>query len=54
VAAELGAQTIDLPHIMQERQIDTHTLVAEDGLHLSIEGNHLYADMVFEYLKQIL
>lgn len=54
VAAELGAPTIDLPHIMQEKQIDTHTLVSQDGAHLSVEGNHLYAGMVFERLKQIL
>jgi lysophospholipase L1-like esterase len=54
VAEELGAPIIDLPHIMQEQQIDTHDLVSEDGAHLSVEGNHLYADMVFERLKQIL
>jgi lysophospholipase L1-like esterase len=54
VAEELSASTIDLPCIMQERQIETHALVSEDGAHLSIEGNHLYADMVFERLKQIL
>jgi lysophospholipase L1-like esterase len=54
VAEDLGAPTIDLPHISQERQIETHALVSEDGVHLSVEGNHLYADMVFERLKQIL
>jgi len=54
VEEELGAPTIDLPHIMQERQIDIHALVSEDGAHLSIEGNDLYAGMVFERLKQIL
>jgi lysophospholipase L1-like esterase len=54
VAQELGAPTIDLPRIMQEREIDIHALVSEDGAHLSVEGNHLYADMVFARLKQIL
>jgi lysophospholipase L1-like esterase len=54
VAEELGAPTIDLPRIMQKRQIETDALVSEDGAHLSIQGNHLYADMVFERLKQIL
>jgi lysophospholipase L1-like esterase len=54
VAEDLGAPTIDLPRVMQERQIETHALVSEDGAHLSIEGNHLYADMVFGCLKQIL
>jgi lysophospholipase L1-like esterase len=54
VAEELDTPTIDLPRIMQERQIDILSLVSEDGAHLSVEGNHLYADMVFERLKQIL
>jgi lysophospholipase L1-like esterase len=54
VAEELGAPTIDLPHVMQERQIDIHALVSEDGAHLSVEGNHLYADMIFERLKHLL
>jgi lysophospholipase L1-like esterase len=54
VAEALGAPTIDLPHIMQERRIETHALVSEDGAHLSVEGNHLYAGMVFDRLKQIL
>jgi lysophospholipase L1-like esterase len=54
VAEELNAPTIDLPHIMQEQQIETHALVSEDGAHLSVEGNHLYADMVFERLKCLL
>jgi lysophospholipase L1-like esterase len=54
VAEELGAPTIDLPRILQGQQIETDALVSEDGAHLSVEGNHLYADMVFERLKQIL
>jgi lysophospholipase L1-like esterase len=47
-------KTIDLPRIMQEQQIDILSLVSEDGEHLSVEGNHLYADMVFERLKHTL
>jgi lysophospholipase L1-like esterase len=54
VAEELDAPTIDLPRIMQERQIAILSLVSEDGAHLSVEGNHIYADMVFERLKHIL
>jgi lysophospholipase L1-like esterase len=54
VAEELDAPTIDLPRIMQEQQIDILSLVSEDGEHLSVEGNHLYADMVFERLKHTL
>jgi hypothetical protein len=40
--------------MIQERQIATHDLVSEDGAHLTIEGNHLYADMVIERLRHIL
>jgi lysophospholipase L1-like esterase len=54
IAEELDAPTIDLPRIMQEQQIDILSLVSEDGEHLSVAGNHIYADMVFERLKQIL
>ena len=54
IAQELGTPTIDLPRIMQEQQISIQALVSEDGAHLSIEGNHLYADMVFEDLKHLL
>jgi len=54
VAEALGAPTINLPRIIQERRIDTHSLVSEDGAHLTIEGNHLYADMVFERLQGLL
>jgi lysophospholipase L1-like esterase len=54
VAKELGVPTIDLPRITQERQIETHALVSEDGVHLSVEGNHLYADMIFERLNCLL
>ncbi|MBN1886721.1 MAG: hypothetical protein JW850_01980 [Thermoflexales bacterium] len=54
VAEELVAPSIDLPHIMQKRQIETRDLVSEDGAHLSIDGNHLYAGLVFERLKHLL
>jgi lysophospholipase L1-like esterase len=54
VAHDLGAPTIDLPRMMQERGIDLTRCVVEDGVHLTIEGNHLYADMVLTALQDIL
>jgi lysophospholipase L1-like esterase len=54
VAKSLKAPSIDLPQIMQAQNVSVDSLVSEDGLHLSVRGNHLYAAMVFERLKQIL
>ncbi len=54
VAQELNAPSIDLPLMMQQRQIDLPRFVVQDGVHLTVEGNHLYADMVLEKLKDIL
>ena len=54
VAQELGAPTLDLPRLMQERGVDLGRFVVEDGAHLTIEGNHLYAEMVFGRLQGIL
>ena len=54
VAERLNAPTIDLPQIMQAQNVSVDSLVSDDGLHLSVEGNHLYAGMVFEGLKHLL
>jgi lysophospholipase L1-like esterase len=54
VAEKLNAPTIDLPQIMQVQGVSANSLVSDDGLHLSVEGNHLYAWMVFEGLKHLL
>jgi len=53
VAQDLGAPMIDLPLMMHERGIDLTQFVVEDGVHLTIEGNHLYAEMVLEALQDI-
>ena len=49
--ADLKAPAIDLPRLMQEQKISVNSLVSEDGLHLSVAGNHHYADIVFTALK---
>lgn len=54
VAADLNAPTIDLPQIMQTQNISIDSLVSEDRLHLSVQGNHRYAAMVFDRLKSLL
>lgn len=54
VAQELETPCIDLPDIMRQRGIDAGAIVSEDGLHLNMTGNHLYAEMVFEALTHIL
>ncbi len=51
VVADLKAPAIDLPRLMQEQHVSIDSLVSEDGLHLRIEGNHRYANMVFMALK---
>ena len=51
VANDLEAPAIDLPRLMQEQNVGVHSLVSEDGLHLSVAGNHHYANIVFTALK---
>ncbi len=54
VARNLHSPAIDLPDIMRQRGIDAGAMVCEDGLHLSVQGNHLYADMIFEAVTHIV
>lgn len=55
VAEEVKAPIIDLPQIIKREKINLQHLVsAEDGLHLSIEGNHIYADMVYKALISLI
>jgi lysophospholipase L1-like esterase len=39
---------------MKKRKVDLKKFLKEDELHLSVKGNHIYADMIFEALKNIL
>lgn len=50
IAEELETSCIDLPSMMTQRQVDLGTFLAEDQIHLSADGNHIYADMVFDGL----
>ncbi len=54
VAKALEAPTLDLPRMMRERGLDLTEFVVEDGVHLTVKGNHLYAEMVFDALRDIL
>ena len=50
IAEELETSCIDLPSMMTQRQVDLGTFLAEDQIHLSVGGNRIYADMVFDGL----
>ncbi len=54
VAKDLEAPMIDLPAMMKRRRMVLKRFVCEDNVHLSAEGNHLYADIVFDALTTIL
>jgi acyl-CoA thioesterase-1 len=54
VAQDLQTSAIDLPNSMRQRGIAANAMVSQDGLHLNVTGNHLYAEMVFEALTPIL
>lgn len=51
VARKTRCPLIDLPVIMIQRGVALKAFLAEDDLHLTAAGNHTYADMVFETLK---
>ena len=50
IAEELETSCIDLPSMMTQRQVDLGTFLSEDQIHLSADGNRIYADMVFDGL----
>ncbi len=50
IAEELETSCIDLPSMMTQRQVDLGTFLAEDQIHLSADGNRIYAGMVFDGL----
>ena len=54
VAKKTKSPMIDLPAMIRRRKVDLKTFLADDGLHLSVRGNHLYAGMVFDALREIL
>ena len=54
VARALRAPLIDLPALMRKRKVDVAAFTGVDGLHLSVEGSHLYAEMVLDGLAPVL
>ncbi len=53
-ARDLDLRLIDLPRMMAERKRPVSDLVGADGASLSPEGNHHWAEMVFDGLRPIL
>ncbi len=53
IANDLKAELIDIPLQMSIRNIDVNNFVSGDKLHLAIEANHIYADIIYTGLNQI-
>ena len=53
-ASEVGAATIDLPALLQERGQGPQEFLDTDGVHLTGPGNHVYADLVLGRLQALL
>jgi lysophospholipase L1-like esterase len=51
---ELHIPGIDLPCMIEERQVDLATFLTDDGIHLTTEGNRIYAEMIYEGLQAVL
>ncbi len=54
VADEVGAAIVDLPALFQERGLGPQGFLDADGVHLTAQGNHVYADLVFGRLQSLL
>ena len=50
-AGELGCPLIDIPSLMADRGIETSQIVTDDGLHISRDGNAIYAELIFSQLR---
>jgi lysophospholipase L1-like esterase len=50
-ARKAGVSFIDLPALLSARQVPMDSLWGDDQLHLSPAGNRLYADLIFQSLK---
>ena len=53
LARELDAYLIDLPKKMREKAIALEEFVSVDQIHLAIDANQHYAEMVFAGLNEI-
>lgn len=53
IAEELEAPLIDIPSQMSSRGIQAEDFVAEDQIHLALQANHDYADIIYRGLNEI-
>ena len=53
IAKDLSAHLIDLPDMMQSLNIVIKDFVSADGIHLDINANETYAEMIYNGLNQI-
>ncbi|HIF51953.1 MAG TPA: SGNH/GDSL hydrolase family protein [Thiotrichaceae bacterium] len=53
IVNDLKADFIDVSLQMSLQDIDTNDFVSRDKIHLSLEANHIYADIIFSGLNQI-
>jgi lysophospholipase L1-like esterase len=53
IVNELKAEFIDIPLQMSIRNIEINDFVSGDKIHLSLEANHAYADIIYTSLNQI-
>jgi lysophospholipase L1-like esterase len=53
IAGIFGAPVIDISSLMEDRGIETSEIVTEDGLHLSRDGNAVYAGLIFAQLQSL-
>ncbi len=54
IAHELNTPCIDLPEQMQQRQLEVSEFVSADGIHLSLQANSHYAEMIYQGLLPVL
>jgi acyl-CoA thioesterase-1 len=54
VARACAALMIDLPAMFAQQRLALDQMLADDGMHLSVSGNRIYADLVFAALRQML
>ena len=54
VACTCAAPVVDLPAMLAQQQLAPGQMLVEDGMHLSVSGNSIYADLVFAALREML
>lgn len=54
VAAEMKLPLIDIPAGLKKRKVKNGDFTVADGVHLTAEGNHTYADIVLEAIKDLI